>query len=169
MGLLDKENKDKLQEIIFAVKGIMNSTSRGIMTTHEDNTTTSFISLGSADYEAVRSQMLLWLYRFQSKRISMAWIITTKHVISCSGSVWDGLRCNRWIASNDFLQEKWRLLTRIESHKKDHKRPRTKWGIASESAYPTNALGSIVLLLSLLKVILNNMFDVIYNSCNMLH
>ncbi|CAF2071221.1 unnamed protein product [Brassica oleracea var. botrytis] len=36
----------------------------------------------------------VWCYWFQSKRISMPWIVTTKHVISCSGSVWDGLRCN---------------------------------------------------------------------------
>ncbi|CAF1913629.1 unnamed protein product [Brassica napus] len=111
----------------------------------------------------------VWCYWFQSKRISMPWIITTKHVISCSGSVWDGLRCNRWIASNDLLREKRYLLIRIESHKKDLTRPRTKWRKASESAYPTNALGSIVLLLSLLKILINNMFDVIYDSCNMLH
>ncbi|WZZ64910.1 hypothetical protein YC2023_076280 [Brassica napus] len=35
---------------------------------------------------------------------------------------------------------------------------------ASESAYPTNVLGSIVLLMSLLKVLINNMFDVSYVS-----
>ncbi|WZZ32945.1 hypothetical protein YC2023_016346 [Brassica napus] len=37
----------------------------------------------------------------------------------------------------------------IESHKKDLIRPRTKWRKTSESVYLTNALGSIVLLLSL--------------------
>ncbi|WZZ90399.1 hypothetical protein YC2023_118978 [Brassica napus] len=100
----------------------------------------------------------IWFYRFQSKRISMPCIITTKHVISCSGSVRDELRCNRWIAFNDLLREKRHLLTRIESHKKDLKRPRTKWRKASESACPTNALGSIVSLLSLLKILFNNMF-----------
>ena len=111
----------------------------------------------------------IWLYRFQSKRISMPWIDTTKHVISCSESVCDELRCNRWIAFNDLLREKRHLLTRIESHKKDLKRPRTKWRNASESACPTNALGSIVSLLSLLKVLFNHMFGVIYVLCNMLH
>ncbi|KAL0856745.1 hypothetical protein Bca101_061899 [Brassica carinata] len=111
----------------------------------------------------------IWLYWVQSKRISMPWIVTTKHVISCSESVWEGLRCNRWIASNNLLREKRYLLTRIESHKKDLTRPRTKWRKASESAYPTNALGSIVLRLSLLKVLINNMIYVIYGSCNMLH
>ncbi|CAH8388160.1 unnamed protein product [Eruca vesicaria subsp. sativa] len=116
-----------------------------------------------------QNNLKIWLYRFQNKRISMPWIITTKHVISCSGSVWDGLRCNRWIASNDLFIEKRHLFIRIESHKKDLERPKTKWRKASESAYPTNALGSIVLLLSLLKVHLNNMFDVIFDSCNMLH
>ncbi|CAF2158254.1 unnamed protein product [Brassica napus] len=85
----------------------------------------------------------IWLYRFQSKRISMSWIVTTKHVISCSRSVWDELRCNIWIAFNDLLREKRHLLTRIESHKKYLKRPRTKWRKASESACPTNALESI--------------------------
>ncbi|CAN7029227.1 unnamed protein product [Brassica rapa subsp. trilocularis] len=111
----------------------------------------------------------IWLYWVQSKRISMPWMVTIKHVISCSGSVWDGLRCNRWIASNDLLREKMHLLTRIESHKQDLTRPRTKWRKASESACSTNALGSIVLLLSLLKVFINSMFCIIYDSCNMLH
>ncbi|CAG7908336.1 unnamed protein product [Brassica rapa] len=32
-----------------------------------------------------------------------------------------------WIASNDLLREKRHLLTRIESHKQDLTRPRTKW------------------------------------------
>ena len=45
---------------------------------------------------------------------------------------------------------------------------KNEWRKASESAYPTNALGSIVLLLSLLNVLFN-MFDVSYVSCNMLH
>ena len=111
----------------------------------------------------------IWFYRFQSKRISMPCIITTKHVISCSGSVRDELRCNRWIAFNDLLREKRHLLTRIESHKKDLKRPRTKRRKASESACPTNALGSIVSLLSLLKILFNNMFGVTYIPRNMLH
>ena len=48
----------------------------------------------------------VWCYWFQNERISMPWIVTTKHVISCSGSVWNGLRCNGWIASNDLLREK---------------------------------------------------------------
>ena len=110
----------------------------------------------------------LWRYWFQRKRISTSWIVTTKHIISCSGSVWDGLRCNRWIASNDLFREKC-LLTIVESHKKDHTRPRTKWRKTSESAYPTNVLGSIVLTLSLFKILNNNMFVVIYVSCYQLH
>ena len=110
----------------------------------------------------------LLLYWSQSKRISTPWTGIIKHVISCSGSVRDGLRCNRWIVSNDLFKEERHLFTRIESQKKDLIRPRTKWKKASESAYPTNALGSIVLLLSLLNVLFN-MFDVFYVSCNMLH
>nr|VDD03030.1 unnamed protein product [Brassica rapa] len=108
------------------------------------------------------------LYWSQSKRISMSWTVTKEHVISCSGSVWDGLRCNRWIASNDLFREKC-LLTTVESHKKDHTRPRTKRRKTSESAYPTNVLGSIVLTLSLFKILNNNMFVVIYVSCYQLH
>ena len=113
-----------------------------------------------------QNKLKIWLYWFQSKRISMPWIVITKHVISCSGSVWNGLRCNRWIASNDFFRKK---LIKIESQKKDLIRPRTKQKKTSESAWPTNALGSIVLLLSMLKFFINNMFYVIYDSCNMLH
>ncbi|KAL0759603.1 hypothetical protein Bca101_075753 [Brassica carinata] len=115
-----------------------------------------------------QNKLKIWLYWVQSKRISMPWIVTTKHVISCSGSVWKGLRCNRWIASNDLYREKMHLLTKIECHKKDLIRPRTKRKKTSESVCPTNALGSIVLLLSLLKVFIN-MFYVIYDSCNILH
>lgn len=110
-----------------------------------------------------------WGYWFRSKRISMPWIVTIKHVISCSGSVWNGLQCNRWIASDDLFKEKRHLLTRTESHKKDLRRPRMKWRKASELVCPTTALGSIVLLQSLLKVIFNNMYDVISDSCNILH
>ena len=61
------------------------------------------------------------------------------------------------IASNDLFKVKRHLLRKIESHKKDLKRPRTKWKKASESTYSTNVLGSIVLLMHLLKVLLNNM------------
>lgn len=111
----------------------------------------------------------LLLYWSQSKRISTPWTGIIKHFISCSGSVMDGLLCNRWIVSNYLVREKKHLLTKIESQKKDIIRPRTKWKRASESTYPKNALGSIVLLLSLLNVLSNNMFDVSYVSCNMLH
>lgn len=45
----------------------------------------------------------IWPYWFQSKIISLPWTIISKHVISCDGSICDGLRCNGWIASNDFL------------------------------------------------------------------
>ncbi|CAN6828123.1 unnamed protein product, partial [Brassica oleracea var. botrytis] len=112
----------------------------------------------------------LLLYWFQSKRISTPWTGIIKHVISRSGSVRDGLRCNRWIVSNDLFREKMHLLTRIESQKKDLIRSRTKWKKASESAYHTNALGSIVLLLSLLNVLFNNittclMFLMIHVIC----
>ena len=110
----------------------------------------------------------VWLYRCQTKRISTPWTGITKHVVSCSGSVCDGLRCNRWIESNALLRKR-HLLTRTESHKKDLTRPRVKWRKASESAHPTNVLESIVLLMSLLNVLLNYMFGVFYVSCNMLH
>ncbi|CAF1954059.1 unnamed protein product [Brassica napus] len=131
---------------------------------------------GSGDSKERRWKMMLFLqhnnlelklYGFQSKRMSMPWITTMEHVISCSGSVWDGLRCNRWIASNDLFQDKRRLLTKVESHMKDLTRPRKMWRKASKSAYPTNALGNIVL--SLLKVFLNNVFVVIYVPCDLLH
>ncbi|KAF3531331.1 hypothetical protein DY000_02041610 [Brassica cretica] len=89
----------------------------------------------------------VWLYRFQTKRISTPWTGIINHVVSYSRSVWDGLRCR-----------KRHLLTRTESHKKALTRPRVKWRKASESAYPTNVLESIVLLMSLLNVILNYMF-----------
>ncbi|WZZ28158.1 hypothetical protein YC2023_011559 [Brassica napus] len=92
----------------------------------------------------------VWLYRFQTKRISTPWTGIINHVVSYSRSVWDGLRCNRWIKSNDLLRKR-HLLTRTESHKKALTRPRVKWRKASESAYPTNVLESIVLLLSLLN------------------
>lgn len=55
----------------------------------------------------------LLLYWSQSKRISTPWTGIIKHVISCSGSVRDGLRCNRWIVSNDLFKEERHLLTRI--------------------------------------------------------
>ncbi|WZY89091.1 hypothetical protein YC2023_045826 [Brassica napus] len=90
-----------------------------------------------------QNESKILLYWSQSKRISMLQTVTKEHVISCTGSVWDGLRCNRWIASNDLFREKC-LLTIVESHKKDHTRPRTKWRKTSESAYPTNVLGSIL-------------------------
>lgn len=64
----------------------------------------------------------VWLHYFQNKRFSMPWTVSTRHVISGSGNVWDGS-----IVSNDFFREKKYLLIRIESHKKDLKRPRTKW------------------------------------------
>ena len=115
-----------------------------------------------------KNKLKIQLYWVQSKRLLSPWALTTKHVISCSGSVWDGLRCNRWIASNDLFREKC-LLTIVESHKKDHTRPRTKRRKTSESAYPTNVLGSIVLTLSLFKILNNNMFVVIYVSCYQLH
>ena len=46
-------------------------------------------------------------YRFQTGKICTSWIISTTstHVISCSGSIWDGLQCNRWIASNLFREK----------------------------------------------------------------
>ncbi|KAG5393106.1 hypothetical protein IGI04_023069 [Brassica rapa subsp. trilocularis] len=84
-------------------------------------------------------------------------------------SVWDGSRCNRWIASNDLLREKWRLLTRTESHKKDLTSSRTKWRKASESVSSMNVFGSIVSLLYLFNVHFSNMFIEIYVSCNLLH
>ncbi|CAH8378231.1 unnamed protein product [Eruca vesicaria subsp. sativa] len=45
---------------------------------------------------------------------------------------------------SDLLKEKSYLRTIAKSLKKDFIRPRTKWMKASESVYPTNALGSII-------------------------
>lgn len=44
-----------------------------------------------------QNKLKIWLYPLQIKRISTSWIVTTKHVIFCSESVWDGWRCNIWI------------------------------------------------------------------------
>lgn len=110
----------------------------------------------------------LMLYWSQSKRISTPWTSIIKHVISCNVSARDGLRCNRWIVSTDFFREKSICSQKLRA-KKNLIRARTKWRKARESAYPTNVLGSIVLLLSLSKILINNMFGVSYVSCNMLH
>ncbi|WZY69227.1 hypothetical protein YC2023_001467 [Brassica napus] len=91
-----------------------------------------------------KNKLKIQLYWVQSKRLLSPWALTTKHVISCSGSVWNRSRCNIWIASKDLLKEKRHLVKRNESRKIDLTRPRTKWRKASESAYPTNVLGSIV-------------------------
>lgn len=53
-----------------------------------------------------QNKLKIQLYWVQSKIILSPWTITTKHVISCSESVWNRSRCNRWIASKDLLKEK---------------------------------------------------------------
>lgn len=79
--------------------------------------------------------LMLWLYWFRSEIILMSWTVSTQHVISYIGSVWDGSLCNRWIASNDLPKEKKKyLLTRIENQNKDLTRPKTKRKKAIESA-----------------------------------
>ncbi|WZZ43364.1 hypothetical protein YC2023_039623 [Brassica napus] len=83
-------------------------------------------------------------YQSQYEGCLRFWIeITTKHVISCSGSVWNRQRCNRWIVPPDLLSDKRRWITMDDSRTQDHIRPRTMIEQVSESVYPANELGSI--------------------------
>ncbi|CAN6848770.1 unnamed protein product [Brassica oleracea] len=78
-------------------------------------------------------------YQSQYEGCLRFWIeITTKHVISCSGSVWNRQRCNRWIVSPDLLSDKRRWITMDDSRTQDHIRPRTTIEQVSESVYPAN-------------------------------
>ncbi|WZZ85549.1 hypothetical protein YC2023_114128 [Brassica napus] len=73
-----------------------------------------------------RKTMKLRTYQCQFEELCMVWIWnTTKHVISCSGSVWNGQRCNRWILPPDLLSDKRRWITMDDSRTQDHIRPRT--------------------------------------------
>ncbi|WZZ44379.1 hypothetical protein YC2023_040638 [Brassica napus] len=90
--------------------------------------------------------MELSAYHCQFEGLFMIWIdTTTNHVISWSGSVWNGQRCNRWIAPTDLLSDKRRWITINDSRTQDHIRPRTKIDKVSESVYHAQELGSIVL------------------------
>ncbi|CAH8316137.1 unnamed protein product [Eruca vesicaria subsp. sativa] len=88
------------------------------------------------DYQSQFEELLMVLIRN-----------TTKHVISCSGSVWNGQRCNRWIVPPDLLSGKRLWITMDDSLTQDHIRPRTTIEKVSESVYPAIELESIVLLL----------------------
>ena len=108
----------------------------------------------------------IWLYWFQSKRIPIPWIVT-KSMLSPATSIFgmdcdviDGSYLIIFLEKNTFTHKNWKP-------KKDLTITRTKWKKPSESVYPKNALESIVLLLSMLKVLLN-MYDLISCSCNML-
>ena len=71
--------------------------------------------------------MELSAYHCQFEGLFMIWIeTTTNHVISWSGSVWNGQRCNRWIAPTDLLSDKRSWITINDSRTQDHIRPRTK-------------------------------------------
>lgn len=89
----------------------------------------------SEDFKIItRQQMLflyyykfkIWCYWFQSKRISIPWTVSTKHVIFWSRSVWTGLRCNKLIASKDLVIDKRRSTTIDGNQNQDHFRPMTK-------------------------------------------
>ncbi|CAF2156939.1 BnaA07g01270D [Brassica napus] len=108
---------------------------------------------------------------FQIGRKPRSWRVKTitTHVISCSGSVWDGLRCNRWIQSNDLRKEKRLLVTMHDSQKQYHLRPRTKMDKVSVSAYSTDELDSNVLLLFQFQNLLKNVLFISYVSCKHLN
>ncbi|KAJ0264796.1 hypothetical protein HA466_0012010 [Hirschfeldia incana] len=59
--------------------------------------------------------------------------LTTKHVISCSGNVWNGQQCNRWIVPPDLLSVERCWITMDDSETQDHIRPRTTIEKVSES------------------------------------
>ena len=97
---------------------------------------------------------------------TFSWI---KHVISCSRSVWDRQRCNRWIVPPDLLSDKRRWITMDDSRTQDHIRPRTTIEQVSESVCPANELGSIVLLLIYYHIQLKNVFVVCFDSDTLLN
>ncbi|CAN6934813.1 unnamed protein product [Brassica oleracea] len=109
-------------------------------------------------------------YQSQYEGCLRFWIeITTKHVIFCSGSVWNRQRCNRWIVPPDLLSDKRRWITMDDSRTQDHIRPRTTIKQVSESVYPANELGSIVLLLIYYHVQLKNVLVVCFDSDTLLN
>ncbi|KAH0930033.1 hypothetical protein HID58_015760, partial [Brassica napus] len=113
------------------------------------------------------SYCVCW-FQIGKKRRSWRVKTITTHVISCSGSVWDGLRCNRWIQSNDLRKEK-RLLVTMHDSQQDHLRPRTKMDKVSVSAYSTDELDSNVLLLFQFQNLLKNVLFISYVSCKHLN
>lgn len=113
----DLSPKGKLQSLVHSMLVIKEIHNRVSLITYMEilkaSTMMSIISLWSEGYQAIRclemflqqNKLKIWLYWFQSKRISMPKTVSTKHVISCSGVVWDGLQSNRWITFNDLLKE----------------------------------------------------------------
>lgn len=122
------------------------------------------------DMEWLKTMELSVYHCHQFEGLFMIWIeTTTNHVISWSGSVWNGQRCNRWIAPTDLLSDKRRLIIINDSQTQDHRRPRTKIDKVSESVYPAKELGSIMLLLFYYHVLLKNVFIVCLDSCTLLN
>ncbi|KAF2570285.1 hypothetical protein F2Q70_00000885 [Brassica cretica] len=111
-----------------------------------------------------RKTMKLRTYQCQFEELCMVWIWnTTKHVVSCSGSVWNGQRCNRWILPPDLLSDKRRWITMDDSRTQDHIRPRTTIEKLANQSILQSELGSIVLLFFYYHVQLKNVLVV---SCS---
>ncbi|CAF1766026.1 BnaC09g53730D [Brassica napus] len=109
-------------------------------------------------------------YQSQYEGCLRFWIeITTKHVISCTGSIWNRQRCNRCILPPDLLSDKRRWITMHDSRTLDHIRPRTTIEQVSESVYHANELGNIVLLLIYYHVQLKNVLVVCFDSDTLLN
>lgn len=113
--------------------------------------------------------MVFDYYQCQFEELCMVWIWnTTKHVISCSGSVWNGQRCNRWIVPPDLLSDERRWITMDDSRTQDHIRPRATIEKLANQSILQSELGSIVLLLFYYHVQLKNVFVVCFDSGSLL-
>ena len=109
-------------------------------------------------------------YQSQYEGFLWRWIeIATKHVISCSGSVWNGQRCNRWIVPPDLLSDERRWITMDDSRTQDHIRPRATIEKLANQSILQSELGSIVLLLFYYHVKLKNVFVVCFDSDTLLN
>ena len=87
-------------------------------------------------------------YQGQYERFLWKWIeIATKHVISCSGSVWNGQRCNRWIVPPDLLSDERRWITMDDSRTQDHIRPRATIEKLANQSILQSELGSVITFL----------------------
>ncbi|CAF2128856.1 unnamed protein product [Brassica napus] len=114
--------------------------------------------------------MVFDYYQCQFEELCMVWIWnTTKHVISCSGSVWNGQRCNRWIVPPDLLSDERRWITMDDSRTQDHIRPRATIEKLANQSILQSELGSIVLLLFYYHVQLKNVFVVCFDSDTLLN